>query len=108
MTTGEYGYRNVSVYPGGYLFYFLYLGLVYFLLVQMFMAIILDNYAVVMTKVREQDDNRRYKFQYSLTEEITAAFWRALPFTYNPEVRRTPVALPFHPCAHPPSVSAGT
>eukprot|EP01043_Picozoa_sp_COSAG02_P053255 COSAG02_NODE_5855_length_3987_cov_2.574331_2_plen_395_part_00 len=97
MTTGEYGYANVSAYPGGYMFYFLYLGLVFFLLVQMFMAIILDNYAVVMTKVREQDENRRYKFQYSMTEEITAAFWRALPFTYNPEVPSHPGCIASSP-----------
>jgi hypothetical protein len=85
MTTGEYGYENVQAYPGGYMFYFLYLGLVYFLLVQMFMAIILDNYAVVMAAVREQDANQRYKYQYTMAEEVSAAFWRALPFTYNPE-----------------------
>lgn len=85
MTTGEYGYAHVSKYSGGYLFYFLYLGLVYFLLVQMFMAIILDNYATVMAAVREQDANQIYKFQYEVRQEVVAAFWRWLPFTHSPE-----------------------
>lgn len=76
MMTGEYGYEAVQAVNevSASTFYVLYLILVFFILVNMFLAIVFDAYAVLQERKAEVQP---YPYRYSYWEEEVAQLWRA-------------------------------
>ncbi len=76
MMTGEYGYESVQAVNevSASMFYVLYLILVFFILVNMFLAIVFDAYAVLQER---KAGTQPYPYRYSYWEEQVAQLWRA-------------------------------